>query len=100
MTLEYIDDYINKKLAENEEFIVFTYYELRIKSNLAKNEVDNFLKLAQTKLENIDFRVYATGEQYVYAGNVEIVKENELMVAIKNIREDIENGRKTKKTKH
>lgn len=31
MTLEFIDNYINKKLYENEEILIFTFYELRSK---------------------------------------------------------------------
>lgn len=29
MTLEFIENYISQKISENEEFIRFTYYELR-----------------------------------------------------------------------
>lgn len=32
MTLEFIDNYINKKLDENEEILTFTFYELRVKN--------------------------------------------------------------------
>ena len=37
MTLKFIEDYINEKLNENDEYVRFTYYELKVKNNL--NEV-------------------------------------------------------------
>ena len=34
MNLEFIDNYIDRKLEENDEYIIFTFYELRVKSDL------------------------------------------------------------------
>ena len=34
MDLQFVDNYINKKLEENENYIRYTFYELRIKNNL------------------------------------------------------------------
>lgn len=84
MTLEFIDTCLNKKIAENQEIIVYTYYELRIKNNLSKIEANSFLELTKTKLENLNYRVYATGENYIYENKAKTVRENELLVAIKN----------------
>ncbi len=83
MTLEFIDDYINKKLDENEEIIIFSFYELRIKSNLSEMEVDRFLELVKIRLENIGYRVYMTGDEYIYKDKSKRVQENELMVALR-----------------
>ena len=101
MTLKFIEDCINKKVIENEKFIVFTYFELRINKDLTKNEAEQFLDIAQNKLYNIGYRTYRTGEQYTFNGNIGIVKENELLIAVKNIEiGEINNGRKAKKSKH
>ena len=37
----------------------------------------------QTKLENINYKVYFTNAKYEYNGEKYTVKENELMIAIK-----------------
>lgn len=42
MDLQFVDNYINKKLEENENYIRYTFYELRIKNNLSEEEVDKF----------------------------------------------------------
>lgn len=34
MSLQQIDLYLNDKLKENNNYIVFTFYELRVKLNL------------------------------------------------------------------
>ena len=60
MTLEFVDNHLNKKISENEEFIRFSYYELRVKNNLTDEETAKFLTLAKNKLENIGYKVYFT----------------------------------------
>lgn len=42
MTIKFATDYIDKKLNENENYIRYTFYELRIKHNLYEEEVDEF----------------------------------------------------------
>ena len=83
MTLEFITDYINQKIRKNSNILIFTFYEIRIKCNLSKPDTERFLELAQTKLINLGYKVYLTGEKYKYADIENIVKENELMVAVK-----------------
>ena len=84
MTLEFITNFINKKICENQEILTFTFYELRVKSNLSEQETQRFLELAQIRLKNLGYSTYTTGEQFVYENTTKSVKENELMVAIKN----------------
>lgn len=84
MTLEFIDNNINNKINKNAEFIKYTFYELRVKENLTEEELYNFLALAKTKLENIGYKVYRTGQKYFFDYQEKIVKSNELLVAIKN----------------
>lgn len=83
MTLKDIDEIINKKIEENEEEVVFSFFELRIKENLNKEETSNFLVLAKTKLENLNYLVYKTGQNYIYNGEEKTVEENQLLVALK-----------------
>lgn len=81
--LEFIDKYINSKINANEEFIKYTFYELRIKSDLTEEETREFLELTKIKLENLQYQVYFTKDEYQYKGERKIVQDNELMVAIK-----------------
>lgn len=83
MNLKFIDDYINSKLSENEDFIRFTYYELKVKSDLSEQDIKMFLNLAKTKFQNIGYNVFFTGEPYMYKNEVKIVEKNEFMIAIK-----------------
>lgn len=42
MTDKFIFDYIALKEQQNSEFIRYSYYELKIKSNLSDEEIDRF----------------------------------------------------------
>lgn len=83
MTLEFIDQYLEKKLEENDEFIVFTFYELRVKSDLTKEDTLVFLHLVTQKLLNMGYAIYQTKETYHYHKEEKIVPDNQLLVAIK-----------------
>lgn len=84
MTLEFIDNYLNSKLAENKEIIRFSFYEVRMKLNLSEEDSIIFLQLIAQKLMNTGYLVYKTGETYTYKGKTQEILDNELLVAIKN----------------
>ena len=84
MNLEYITDYLDKKINENSEYINISFFELRVKEKLTKNETDEFLKYAKIRLENLRYKVYLTGDKYLYNNEVNMVCSNELLVAIKS----------------
>ena len=101
MNMQFVNDYIQKKLLENENYIRYTIYELRIKSNLSEDEVDKFLELNKNYLEKKGFQVFFTGAKFTYENANRTVQPNELMIAIKEVDEEIEkNGTKTKKSKY
>ena len=77
MTLEELDKDINKKIAENEEFVRYTFFELKVRHNLSEDEIDEVLRLARNKFENLGYRVYFTGAKYNYQGENRIVESNE-----------------------
>ena len=87
MTDKFIFDYIELKEQENSEFIRYSYYELKIKSNLTDEEIDRFLKVNRDYFENHNYRVYFTGARYEYKGAFQNVQANELMIAIKEEQE-------------
>ena len=84
MTLEELDKDINHKIEENEDFVRYTYFELKIKHNLSEGEIDEVLRLARNKFENLGYRVYFTGTKYNYNGENRVVESNEYLVAIKD----------------
>lgn len=85
MTLEELDKDINNKIANSENYIRYTYFELKVKHNLEEGEIDEVLRLARNKLENLGYRVYFTGAKYNYQGESRVVESNEYLVAIKGI---------------
>lgn len=83
VTLEFVDNYLNEKLRQEEERIKLTFYEVRVKLNLEEEDAILFLKLIAQKLVNIGYHVYAPKQEYSYQGQKEMVKDNELLVGIK-----------------
>lgn len=83
MELKFVNNYINTKLLYNHNYIVYTFYELRIENNLSEDEVDEFLKLNKHYLESIGYSVYFTGAKFFYENEYRTVQPNELMIAIK-----------------
>ncbi len=84
MTRQFITDYIESKISENENFIRFSYYELRVKHNLSQEDTDKFLKLCMTYLENKEYEVYIGNARYSYNNASQSVQPNELLVAFKS----------------
>ena len=85
MTDAFVINYISSKIkeSENENFIRYTFYELRVKNNLSEEEVDRFLKINKDYFENKGYSVFFTGAKFVYKNANMTVQPNELMIAIK-----------------
>ena len=77
MTEDIVTKYLEGKIKKNENYIVITFFELRVKSNFSEEETKKFLEIAKTKLEIWGYKVY------FYKFQNMIVQENELMVGIK-----------------
>lgn len=75
---------LDSKMAENENFIRITFYELRVKNNLSEEDTDEFLRLAMTYLENKGYEVYIGNSRYTYNNANQNVQPNELLIAFKN----------------
>ena len=82
MNLQEIDIYLENKIKQNKNIVIFTFYELRVKLNLSSEQTYNFLHLASTKLENNNYKIYRTGQEYFYREKLK-VEDNQLLVAIK-----------------
>lgn len=97
MNLKFIEQYINNKILENEEYVRITFYDLRVKNNLTIEEVENFIELERNKFENMGYKVYITDDKYEYKQAKMTVQLNEIMIAIKELDENAnKNGRKNR----
>ena len=83
MTLEYITEYIDKKIYKNDKIITVTFYELRVKEDLSKEDTFIFLQMSKQRLINLGYRIYQTGERYTFEGKEKLVRSNVLYVAVK-----------------
>lgn len=84
LNLEYITNYINRKLAEDENRIVVTFYELVMKEKLDREQVALFLEYSKIRLSNMNYKIYITGDTYEYKGEKHLIENNVFYVAIKN----------------
>ena len=83
MSLEDITKIINEKINENNGKIVFSFYEVNVKYNFTKEDKQKFLRLAETKLDNLGYKCYYEKQQYRYMGELHNLQPNEVMVAIR-----------------
>lgn len=83
MNLEELTIYIDNKIAQDDKKIVIGFYELKVKKDLSDAEVLSALQLISTRLQNMGYKVYRSGQKYTYNGEECIVETNELLTAIK-----------------
>ena len=67
LNLQQIDMYLENKLKQNKNCVIFTFYELRVKLDLTSEETYNFLHLVRTKLVEIQ-RKLAIGKNVIVEG--------------------------------
>ena len=84
MTLLEIDEDIHRKISENERYVRYSYFELRVKRDLFEDEAQNVIRLVKNKLENMNYKVYLKGERFVFEDANRIVDTNEYLIAIKD----------------
>ena len=77
------EEYLENKIKNSDNEIRFTYFEFRVKRNMSEIEAKQLLKIYQTKLENMGYKVYLEGEKFYYNGANRTVQSNELMIAVK-----------------
>ena len=78
-----ITEYLDNKIVQNSQRLIFTFYELRIKMDLTEPTIEKFLRLSEIRLINLGYQTYRTGDVYEYQGERLMVNDNELLVAIK-----------------
>ena len=78
-----IDELIEEKLSIDENFLRFTFYEVRVKKGVKYEEEKDFLKLAENKLNNMNYIVYFQDQEFTYNEARIRVQINELLIAVK-----------------
>ena len=51
--------------------------------DLTEPTIEKFLRLSETRLINLGYQTYRPGDVYEYQGEKLAVKENELLIAVK-----------------
>ncbi len=80
---QFIIELISTKEEQNEQFVKYTFYELRVKYNLTEQEANEVLKISKDYFQNKGYKVYFTEERFEYQNANRMVQDNELMIAIK-----------------
>ena len=91
-----IDQLIETKLQQNEDFLRFTYYEVIVKEKIDSKLEKEFLRLAHNKLCNMGYGVQ--DQEFFYNEARMKVQDNELIIAIKMREKDV--GKWKKNTKN
>lgn len=81
--LEYITNFIDKKIEENENIVVVKFYDLKVKEGLAEDQIEYFLDKSKKRLVNLGYKIYEQGETYSVNGKTETIENNIYYVAIK-----------------
>ena len=74
---------IETKENENEDYIRYSYYELKVKYNLTEEEIDEVLRVSRNYFENKGYKVYFTNAEFEYQNAKRKVEINEYMRAFK-----------------
>ena len=77
-------NFIALKEEENENYIRYSYYELKVKYNCNEKEIDEILRISRDYFENKGYKVYFTNAEFEYQNTKRKVESNELMIAIKD----------------
>ena len=78
-----IETTLREKINNDSDYIRYSYYELKVKYNLSEQDIDRFLDLTRTKLQNDNYRVYFTGSKFVYKNANITVQPNKFLIAVK-----------------
>lgn len=78
-----IDNYINDKLKNDDNFIKFRFFEVRVTLEICEKDVNIFLCKAKKVIEDEGYNMYFTGAKYTYCGIRKQVEDNEMIIAIK-----------------
>ncbi len=78
-----IENLVCEKIVEDENFLRFSFYEVRVKGKVTSENEEEFLILANNKLTNMGYKVYFQEQEFRYNNTKRLVQPNELLIAIK-----------------
>lgn len=78
-----IEKLVDEKIEKDENFLKFSFYEVRVKGQVTNKQETEFLRLIKNKLNNMRYIVYLQNEEFIYNGLKTRVQLNELLVAVK-----------------
>lgn len=80
-----IEKTLDEKMQRNDDFIIYTYYEVNVKyKEISKKEdIKKFLNLLKIKLKNLNYDIYITGDKFEYKGERYTLEKNYELIAIK-----------------
>ena len=90
--VEIIEKSLAEKMAKDINYIRYSYYEVNVKYTKTREDRNMFMHLLKTKLESDNYKIYYEGQRFNYKGANILVQVNEELIAIKNEKEDTENG--------
>ena len=82
--LQYITDYIDKKIKKNEKMVVIKFHELNVEEKLSKQQIEYFLEKSKVRLVNLGYTIYEEGDTYKIGSESHLIENNIYYVAIKN----------------
>lgn len=83
MELDEITEFIDNKIREDSNKVVVSFFELKVKRGLTNEKLLSTTNLMAIKLSNMGYKVYRTGQKYIYEDKEHIIESNVLLVAIK-----------------
>ena len=74
---------IDQKEQQNENFIRYSFFELKVENGLTEKEIDEVLRVSRDYFENKGYKVYFTNAEYEYKNERKKVESNEFLIAFK-----------------
>lgn len=79
----FIINLIDQKEQQNENFIRYSFFELKVENGLTEKEIDEVLRVSRDYFENKGYKVYFTNAEYEYKNKRKKVESNEFLIAFK-----------------
>ena len=79
----FIINLIEQKEQQDENFIRYSFFELKVESGLTETEIDEVLRVSRDYFENKGYKVYFTNAEYEYKNKRKKVESNEFLIAFK-----------------
>lgn len=79
----FIINLIDQKKQQDENFIRYSFFELKVENRLTEKEIDEVLRVSRDYFENKGYKVYFTNAEFEYKNKRRKVESNEFLIAFK-----------------